>query len=110
MSKSFTPIKIGKEFPEKRQGKTAKYFLEDTVSLLTENMGDVFLVEHIEDIGDARRVMAKGNVLRNAARIYSMKFETDNPTLEFKYAVRESVKDGGYVKVFAKVTERKEKE
>ena len=48
MSKSFTPIKIGKEFPEKRQGKTAKYFFEDTVSLLTENIGDVFLVEHLE--------------------------------------------------------------
>ena len=108
MSKSFTPIKIGKEFPEKRQGKTAKYFLEDTVSLLTENIGDVFLVEHLENIGDARRVMAKGNTLRNAARIFSMKFDTDNPTLEFKYAVRQSVKDGGYVKVCAKITERKE--
>ena len=52
--------------------------------------------------------MAKGNTLRNAARIFSMKFDTDNPTLEFKYAVRQSVKDGGYVKVFAKITERKE--
>ena len=108
MSKSFTPIKIGKEFPEKRQRNTAKYFFEDTVSLLTENIGDVFLVEHVENIGDARRVMAKGNTLRNAARIFSMKFDTDNPTLEFKYAVRQSVKDGGYVKVFAKITERKE--
>ena len=99
-----------RNFQKKRQGKTAKYFFEDTVSLLTENIGDVFLVEHLENIGDARRVMAKGNTLRNAARIFSMKFDTDNPTLEFKYAVRQSVKDGGYVKVFAKVTERKEKE
>ena len=103
---NFTPKKIGKEFPTTRKGGTAKYFTEGTASLLSANLGDVFLVVHIENIGDAQKVMAKGNSLRNSARLFELKFNTDNPDLEFKYAVRQSVKDGGYVKVFAKIIER----
>mgnify|MGYP003114929870 CR=1 FL=1 len=103
---NFTPKKIGKEFPKTRKGGTAKYFTEGTASLLSANMGDVFLIVHIENIGNAQKVMAKGNSLRNSARLYELKFNTDNPDLEFKYAVRQSVKDGGYVKVFAKIIER----
>ena len=103
---NFTPKKIGKEFPKTRQGKNTKYFTEGTASLLNANMGDVFLIAHIENIGKAQKVMAKGNSLRNSARLYQFKFNTDNPDLEFMYAVRQSVKDGGYVKVFAKIIER----
>ena len=50
--------------------------------------------------------MAKGNTLRNSARLFQLKFNTDNPDLQFEYAVRQSVKEGGYVKVFAKIIER----
>ena len=104
---NFTPKKIGKEFPVTRQGKTMKYFTEGMASLLSANLGDVFLIIHEENIGhDAQQVMAKGNTLRNSARLFRLKFEADNPDLEFKYAVRQSVKDGGYVKVFAKIIER----
>ena len=103
---NFTPKKIGKEFPETRQGKTMKYFTEGMASLLSANLGDVFLIIHEENIGNAQQVMAKGNTLRNSARLFQLKFDTDNPDLEFKYAVRQSVKDGGYVKVFAKIIER----
>ena len=103
---NFTPKKIGKEFPKTRKGGTAKYFTEGTASLLSANMGDVFLIVHIENIGNAQKVMAKGNTMRNSARLFQLKFDTDNPDLEFKYAVRQSVKDGGYVKVFAKIIER----
>ena len=103
---NFTPKKIGKEFPETRQGKTMKYFTEGTASLLSANMGDVFLIAHIENIGNAQKVMAKGNTLRNSARLFQLKFNTDNPDLQFEYAVRQSVKEGGYVKVFAKIIER----
>jgi hypothetical protein len=79
---------------------------EGMASLLSANLGDVFLIIHEENIGNAQKVMAKGNTLRNSARLYQLKFDTDNPDLEFKYAVRQSVKDGGYVKVFAKIIER----
>ena len=103
---NFTPKKIGKEFPKTRKGGTAKCFTEGTASLLSANIGDVFLIIHEENIGNAQQVMAKGNTLRNSARLFQLKFDTDNPDLEFKYAVRQSVKDGGYVKVFAKIIER----
>ena len=103
---NFTPKKIGKEFPKKNKGKGMKYFTEGTASLLSANLGDVFLIAHIENIGNAQKVMAKGNTMRNSARLFGLKFNTDNADLEFKYAVRQSVKDGGYVKVFAKIIER----
>jgi hypothetical protein len=103
---NFTPKKIGKEFPKTRQGKNTKYFTEGTASLLNANMGDVFLIAHIENIGKAQKVMAKGNTLRNSARLFQLKYNTENPDTQFEYAVRQSVKDGGYVKVFAKITER----
>ena len=46
MSKSFTPIKIGKEFPPKKEskGKKSKYFNNEIISLLMKNKGEVFLV------------------------------------------------------------------
>ena len=110
MSKSFTPIKVGKEFPPKKlaKGKSNKYFSDEIISLLMKNKGEVFLVAKRTNIGNSTQVMSMGNSMRNSSKGSVVSFDKKYPNLQLKTAVRQSVDDGGYAELYAKITERKE--
>ena len=112
MSKSFTPIKIGKEFPPKKESKVkkSKYFNNEIISLLMKNKGEVFLVAKRTNIGNSTQVMSMGNSMRNSAKYSVVRFDKKYPNLQLSFAVRQSVDDGGYAELYAKITERKEEE
>ena len=85
-----------------------KYVTEGTISLLMANLGDVFLIHEIKDIGNNTAEVTKiGNTMRNSGRLAAIQFHTYNPNYKMSYAVRQSSKEGGYARLYAKIEERK---
>jgi hypothetical protein len=46
--------------------------------------------------------------MRNSAKYSVARFDKKYPNLQLSFAVRQSVDDGGYAELYAKITERKE--
>ena len=91
MDDTFKPINIGKKFPNENKGLKRKYVTEGTISLLMANLGDVFLIHEIKDIGaDNNAVTKTGNTMRNSGRLAAISFHQDNPNYKLSYAVRQS--------------------
>ena len=109
MDDTFKPINVGKKFPNENQGMKRKYVTEGTISLLMANLGDVFLIHEVKDIGNnTAEVTRIGNTMRNSGRFAAVSFNTDNPNYKMRYAVRQSSKEGGYARLYAKIEERKD--
>ena len=45
--------------------------------------------------------------MRNSGRLAAIQFHTYNPNYKMSYAVRQSSKEGGYARLYAKIEERK---
>lgn len=109
MDDTFKPVNIGKKFPKENQGIKRKWVTEGTISLLMANVGDVFLISEVKDIGNnTAEVTRVGNTMRNSVRLAAIAFNEDNPNYKMRYAVRQSSKEGGYARLYAKIEERKD--
>tara|TARA_B100000085_G_C18487577_1_gene489898 strand:+ start:864 stop:1202 length:339 start_codon:yes stop_codon:yes gene_type:complete len=109
MDDTFKPVNVGKQFPKEGKGIKRKYVTEGTISLLMANLGDVFLIHEVKDIGNnTNEVTRIGNTMRNSGRLAAIAFHTDNPNYKMRYAVRQSSKEGGYARLYAKIEERKD--
>lgn len=105
MKEIFEAIKVGEDFPlkNKRSEQHTKYLTFEKEELLMNNLGQVFLIYQAKNLGNSTNVMSRGNSIRGSMNTIHKRFREKYPNYKLSMAVRQTVKDGGIVKLYAKI-------
>ena len=109
MKETFEPLEVGKDFPIEYNAKNqTKYLSNEKLDLLMNNVGTVFLIYKGEGLGNQAEVMSKGNSIRGAIKTIEKRFKKEYPNHKLSMAVRQTVKNGGVVKLYARIELKEE--